>query len=144
MGSITKSVTLSAPTDKVWDVVGNPARYEEWLNMHVKWKGDVPTTLTKGATLVEVVSVMNMPNTITWTVEEFEDGKLVKLTGTGMAGVKISLTSTLQPTEEGSTKVDFQTDFSGQMLIGPIGMAVEKAGGADLEASIEKLHALLG
>lgn len=144
MGTITKSATVPAPVDKVWDIVGNPARYEEWLNMHVKWKGDVPATLTKGSTLVEVVSVMNMPNTITWTVDEFEDGKLVKLSGTGMAGVKISLTSTVSPTDEGHTLIDFQTDFQGQMLIGPIGMAVEKAGAADLDKSIEKLHALLG
>jgi uncharacterized protein YndB with AHSA1/START domain len=144
MGSIEKSATFPVPPAQLWDVVGNPARYEEWLNMHVKWKGDVPEQLTKGASLTEVVSVMNMPNTINWIVDDFEDGALVKLTGTGMAGVKISLTSTVSSDGNGGSEVTFRTDFSGQMLIGPIGMAVEKAGAADIDKSLEKLTALLG
>ena len=55
-----------------------------------------------------------------------------------MAGVKISLTSTIAPTDFGSS-VTFQTDFEGQMLVGAIGAAVEKAGLNDLDLSLAKL-----
>ena len=143
MGSIQKSATFNVSPDKLWAVVGNPARFEDWLNMHQKWKNNVPDEIKVGDTLVEVVSVMNMPNTISWTVEELEPGKHVKLSGTGMAGVKIGIS--VDVTGDGDTStLDLKTDFEGQMLVGAIGAAVEKAGLDDLEASLAKLQELLG
>jgi hypothetical protein len=143
MGSIQKSATFNVSPDILWAVVGNPARFEDWLNMHQKWKNDVPDEIKVGDTLVEVVSVMNMPNTISWTVEELDPGKHVKLSGTGMAGVKIGIS--VDVTGDGDTStLDLKTDFEGQMLVGAIGAAVEKAGLDDLEASLAKLQELLG
>ena len=143
MGSIEKSAEFPVSPEKLWDVVGNPSRFDEWLNMHVKWKNEVPADLHPGVQLVQVASVLNMPNTITWTIDEYEAPRVIKLSGTGMAGVKISLTSTIAPTDFGST-VTFQTDFEGQMLVGAIGAAVEKAGLNDLDLSLAKLTTILG
>ena len=143
MGSIEKSAEFPVSPEKLWDVVGNPSRFDEWLNMHVKWKNEVPADLQPGVQLVQVASVLNMPNTITWTIDEYEAPKVIKLSGTGMAGVKISLTSTIAPTDAGSS-VTFQTDFEGQMLVGAIGAAVEKAGLNDLDLSLAKLTTILG
>lgn len=147
MGSIQKSATFNVSPDKLWAVVGSPARFEDWLSMHQKWKNDVPDEIKVGDTLVEIVSVMNMPNTISWTVEELEPGKHVKLAGTGMAGVKIAISVDVNGGVNGggdSSTLDLQTDFEGQMLVGAIGAAVEKAGLDDLEASLAKLRELLG
>lgn len=142
MGSIEKSATFPVSPEKLWAVVGDPNRFGDWLNMHQKWKGDVPAELKRGDTIVEVVSVMNMPNTISWTVEEYDAGRLVKLSGTGMAGVRISMTAAVSGDAESST-LDLITTFEGQMLVGAIGAAVERAGLADLDASLAKLTALL-
>ncbi len=143
MGSIEKSASFPVSPEKLWAVVGDPNRFGDWLNMHQKWKSDVPAELKVGDTIVEVVSVMNMPNTISWTVEEYDAGKHVKLAGTGMAGVKIAISVNVSGDGEGST-LDLKTDFEGQMLVGAIGAAVEKAGLTDLEASLAKLTELLG
>lgn len=142
MGTIEKSATFPVSPEKLWAVVGEPDRFGDWLNMHQKWKSEVPAELKKGDVIVEVVSVMNMPNTISWTVEEYEPGKTVTLAGTGMAGVKISMTAAVSGDESSST-LDLTTSFEGQMLVGAIGAAVEKAGLADLDASLAKLTALL-
>jgi uncharacterized protein YndB with AHSA1/START domain len=143
VGQIQKSATFGVSPEKLWAVVGDPNRFGDWLNMHQKWKGEVPAELKKGDTIVEVVSVMNMPNTISWTVEEYDPGKTVTLSGTGMAGVKISMTAAVSGDETSST-LDLKTSFEGQMLVGAIGAAVEKAGLADLDASLAKLDALIG
>ena len=143
MGSIEKSASFPVSTEKLWAVVGDPNRFGDWLSMHQKWKGDVPAELKVGDTIVEVVSVMNMPNTISWTVEEYDAGKNVKLAGTGMAGVKIAIGVTVSGDGETST-LDLLTEFEGQMLVGAIGAAVEKAGMADLEKSLATLTELLG
>ena len=60
-----------------------------------------------------------------------------------MAGVKIAISVNVSGDGEGST-LDLKTDFEGQMLVGAIGAAVEKAGLTDLEASLAKLTELLG
>ncbi len=69
MGKIEKTVEFDAAPEKVWAVVSDPSRFGEWLNMHKSWKGDVPTEFTQGAQVTAVVSLLNMPNTITWTVD---------------------------------------------------------------------------
>jgi hypothetical protein len=143
MGSIEKSATFPVSAEKLWAVTGDPNRFGDWLNMHQKWKSDVPAELKKGDTIVEVVSVMGMPNTISWTVDEYAAGESVTLSGTGMAGVKISMTAAVTGNGDSST-LDLKTAFEGQMLVGAIGMAVEKAGLADLDASLAKLSELLG
>ncbi len=143
MGTIEKSATFPVSTEKLWAVVGDPNRFGEWLNMHQKWKGEVPAELKKGDTIVEVVSVLGMPNTITWTVDEYAAAESVTLSGTGMAGVKISMTAAVSGTADSST-LDLTTSFEGAMLVGAIGAAVEKAGLADLDASLAKLAGVLG
>jgi hypothetical protein len=143
MGSIEKSEEFPVEAEKLWEVVGNPARFEEWLSMHVKWKSDLPETIAVGTKLAEVVSVMNMPNTIEWTVEEYDVPSKIRLAGTGMAGVKVAIGCGVAPSASGST-LTISTTFEGQMLVGAIGAAVEKAGLADLDKSLAKLRELLG
>jgi uncharacterized protein YndB with AHSA1/START domain len=143
MGSIEKTATFPVSPEKLWAVVGDPNRFGDWLNMHQKWKSDVPAELKKGDTIVEVVSVLNMPNTISWTVEEYTPNQNVTLSGAGMAGVKISISVSVAGAADTST-LDLTTSFEGQMLVGAIGAAVEKAGLADLDASLAKLTELLG
>jgi carbon monoxide dehydrogenase subunit G len=142
MGKIEKIVEFSAAPEKVWAVVSDLSRFGEWLSMHKSWKGDLPAEITKGTQVTAVVSLLNMPNTITWTVDEFEAPKTVRLSGTGMAGVKVSIGLDVEGAGDGST-VAISADFEGQMLVGAIGAAVEKAGIAELDQSMAKLADLV-
>ena len=56
-----------------------------WLTLHVKFKSELPAELSKGATFTEVISMMGMPNTIEWTVDEYEKPRTLSISGTGMA-----------------------------------------------------------
>lgn len=142
MGKIEKTVEFDAAPEKVWAVVSDPSRFGDWLGMHKSWKGDVPTEFTKGAQATAVVSLLNMPNTITWTVAEYEPGRSVTLTGTGMAGVKVSIGMSVAPNGSG-TAMTIDAQFEGQMIVGAIGAAVEKAGRTELDESTAKLAELV-
>jgi carbon monoxide dehydrogenase subunit G len=142
MGKIEKTVEFDAAPDKVWAVVSDPSRFGEWLNMHKSWKGDPPTEFAKGTQATAVVSLLNMPNTITWTVDEYDPPKSVKLSGTGMAGVKVAITLGVAPRGSGSA-MSLTAEFEGQMLVGAIGQAVEKAGIQELDESTAKLAELV-
>lgn len=142
MGKIEKTVEFEAAPEKVWAVVSDPSRLGDWLSMHKSWKGDVPTEFTKGSQVTAVVSLLNMPNTITWTVDEYEAPKKVRLSGTGMAGVKVAISLDVEPEGAGS-RLAVTAEFEGQMIVGAIGQAVEKAGIQELDASTAKLADLV-
>jgi carbon monoxide dehydrogenase subunit G len=110
--------------------------------MHKSWKGEVPTEFTQGSQVTAIVSLLNMPNTITWTVDHYEPPKTVKLSGTGMAGVKVAITLDVEPADAG-TAMSIIADFEGQMIIGAIGQAVEKAGHQELAESTARLAELV-
>ena len=142
MGKIEKTVEFEAAPEQVWAVVSDPSRFGEWLGMHKSWKGEVPAEFEKGTQVTAIVSLLNMPNTITWTVAEYDPPKSVTLTGTGMAGVKVSIGLDVRPQGSGSA-MSITADFEGQMLVGAIGQAVEKAGRTELDESTAKLAELV-
>jgi uncharacterized protein YndB with AHSA1/START domain len=142
MGKIEKTVEFAAAPEKVWGVVSDPSRFGEWLGMHKAWKGDVPAEFTKGSQVTANVSLLNMPNTITWTVDEYDPPNSVRLSGTGMAGVKVAITLEVAPSGTG-TAMTIIAEFEGQMIVGAIGQAVEKAGIQELTESTAKLAELV-
>jgi uncharacterized protein YndB with AHSA1/START domain len=142
VGTIEKTVEFPAPPEKVWGVVSDPARFGEWLGMHKAWKGEVPAEFTQGSQVTAVVSLLNMPNTITWTVDHYEPPKSVRLSGTGMAGVQVAITLDVAPAGDG-TAMSIVADFEGQMIVGAIGQAVEKAGHQELAESTARLAGLV-
>ncbi|MGN6605746.1 MAG: type II toxin-antitoxin system Rv0910 family toxin [Jatrophihabitans sp.] len=143
MGTIEKTVEYGAAPEKVWSVVSDLNRFGEWLSMHKSWKGEVPSEITTGTQATAIVSLLNMPNTITWTVGEFAPPHRVEMSGTGMAGVKVSIGLDVEADGDGS-KVTITAQFEGQMIVGAIGAAVEKAGRAELDQSLAKLGELVG
>ncbi|MFD8493598.1 SRPBCC family protein [Amycolatopsis sp. NPDC059657] len=143
MGQISASVDLPAAPDKVWAEFSNPNNFEKWLTIHTKWKGDVPTEFAKGAKVSEVVTMLGMPNTIEWTVDEFEAPSKLSISGTGMAGVKVKFALSVVDAPGGST-ASIDAEFTGQMIVGALGKAVEKDGKKNLDASLSKFAELVG
>lgn len=88
MGSIRQEVKVPTTPETVWDTFADLRRLPEWLTLHVKFKGDVPAPedYRMGLQVTQVISLLGMPNTITWTVEQYTPMRSVTLTGTGMVG----------------------------------------------------------
>jgi hypothetical protein len=59
-----------------------------------------------------------------------------------MAGVQVAIALDVAPADSG-TDMSITAEFEGQMIVGAIGAAVEKAGNAELDASLEKLANLV-
>ena len=143
MGQLTATREFSASAEEVWALASDPNNFEKWLTLHQKWKGDIPAQLEKGAQMTEVISMMGMPNTITWTVDEYVAPSTLAISGTGMAGVQVAIQLTATPTDTGS-RFDLSASFEGQMIVGALGKAIEKQGEQELETSLEKFAELLG
>ncbi|GAA4395525.1 type II toxin-antitoxin system Rv0910 family toxin [Tsukamurella soli] len=142
MASVSVSVVLPSEPQKTWDTLADAARWEEWLSIHQKWKGEPPTDYKVGTQFSEVVSVMGMANKIEWTLDEVDIPNRMKMSGTGMAGVVVELALAVEPDGAGS-KASIECSFTGAMIVGPIGKAVAKNAKADLESSLAKFSELV-
>jgi uncharacterized protein YndB with AHSA1/START domain len=142
MAQVNVSRQIAAPREKVWAVLASPGRFEEWLTLHTKWKEEPPTELSRGASLTEVVTIMGMPNTITWAVESYDPPASLKISGTGMAGAKVAFTLSVQAEGE-SCVATIGAEFISQMMAGAIGAAIERNAVKELDASLDKLTALV-
>ncbi len=142
MGRIEKTVAYEAAPEDVWSVASDLNRFGDWLSMHRSWKSEVPDEIGPGTRVTAVVSLLNMPNTITWTIDEFAPPHQVRLSGTGMAGVKVAIGLDVEAID-GVSHVTITADFEGQMIVGAIGAAVEKAGHAELDQSLTRLGELV-
>jgi len=143
MGQLTATREFTASAEDVWALASDPNNFEKWLTLHQKWKSDIPAELSEGTQITEVISMMGMPNTITWTVDEYDAPRKLAISGTGMAGVQVAISLEATPTDSGS-RFDLACSFEGQMIVGALGKAIEKQGAAELEASLENFAGLLG
>lgn len=133
---------IAATQDKVWTVLANPSRFEEWLTLHTKWKEEPPTEVSQGSQLTEVVTIMGMPNTITWTVENYDAPNTLTISGAGMAGAKVTFVLSVAAQGEGSV-VTIDAEFISQMMVGAIGGAIERNAVKELDASLANLAGLV-
>ncbi len=153
MPEIKRSIELPASVEKLWDKLSDISTMEEWMTIHTSFKGDVPAAgdIKAGDKYTEVVTLMGMANTIEWTVQEANTAEEVlstkkgsfKVTGTGMAGVNATIAVAVDGTAGDSTLVNLDAIFEGQMLVGAIGNAIDKAVGEELDNSLEKLKATI-
>ncbi len=142
MVAVNVPASLPCSPEKAWSTVSDLSRFEEWLTIHQGWKSELPAEIDVGSKITEVVSVMGMANKIEWTVQQYDEPHSLTISGTGMAGVKVSFTLTVEPEGEGS-KAIIDAEFSGQMIVGPIGTAVGKNTKSELEESVRKLAELV-
>lgn len=133
---------INAPAEKVWALMTDLARWQEWNTLFTKWKGEVPDSVAEGTQMTAVLTIMGMANTITLTTDQYEPPKLVSMSGTGMAGAKIALTMSVDA-EGDAANIKARADFESQMMVGAIGKAIERAAKKELDASLEKLAVIV-
>jgi hypothetical protein len=142
MASVSVTQSLPVSPDAAFAALSDLAGFENWLKIHQSWKSALPTEITVGTQITEVVSVMGMANKIEWTVVEANAPTSMAIEGTGMAGVKIKFTMSVAGTDAGSDAT-IDAEFTGTMVVGPIGKAIAKNTEADLTESLAKLAELV-
>jgi uncharacterized protein YndB with AHSA1/START domain len=141
MAKLELSRELSLTPDDAWAHASNLTDLGDWLVMHQGWRGEVPTELTAGTTIVGVAGAKGLRNRVTWTVRDVDPPRLLELTGDGVGGTKYALKMTVGPTSSGC-KFTFNLELGGRPLFGPIGAAAARAVKGDIERSIKRFEEL--
>ena len=141
MAKLELSRDLSLSPEEAWEHASNLSELGDWLQMHEGWRGEVPSELTVGTTIVGVAGAKGMRNRVKWTVRELDPPRLLGITGDGVGGTKYALKMSVAPSKSGCS-FTVNIDLGGRPLFGPIGMAAARAVKGDIERSIRKFESL--
>jgi uncharacterized protein YndB with AHSA1/START domain len=133
---------FAAPPSNVWAIVSDLSRYPDWNLLHTRWVEPPPTVVETGATMVEVVTVKGMPDTITFTATEVDEPRLIRLTGQGTMGSTVVLELAIEPLGDSGSTVELNLSVTSSLLFGPVGRLIERAFRTKLVESIERLESL--
>ena len=143
MAKLELSRDLSLSPDDAWVHVSDLSTLGDWLSMHEGWRGELPSELEVGTTIVGVAGAKGMRNRVKWTIREFDPPRLIGITGDGVGGTKYALKMTVTPTKKGCS-FTVKLDLGGAPLFGPIGAVAARAVKGDIERSIRKFESLYG
>jgi uncharacterized protein YndB with AHSA1/START domain len=139
MAKLELSRELSMTPEQAWEHASNLSELGDWLVMHEGWRGEVPTELKVGTTLVGVAGAKGLRNRVNWTVQKVDPPELLEITGNGVGGTKYTLKMTVAPTASGCAFA-VRIDLGGRPLFGPIGAAAARAVKGDIERSIKRFE----
>jgi Polyketide cyclase / dehydrase and lipid transport len=141
MPTVTKSLDIPAPAEKVWSVASDLSRYGEWNITHTGFP-EGPPSGEQGSTFKENITIMGMPGQATWTVTERDEPTRTVWSGEGPMGITLGTKLELAPNGD-STTVSIEVSFDGGPLSGPLGATVAASAEKGALESLEKLKGLV-
>jgi uncharacterized protein YndB with AHSA1/START domain len=142
MVTIQREAVLPAPPERVWDVATPLEGWPDWLSLHVRWPVPPPDEVAEGTEFRQVVSLVGLPIPMRWTVTECEAPRLFAMSGTAIAGVKVTIRFAIDEHPDGSA-LTVTAVLEGALVSGTLQGTVQKFADAQLTASTSALAGLL-
>ena len=147
MPTVTTSIDLRAPINRVWDLVTDPQRLPDWVSIHAGFPDGAPAALEEGTSFKQQLKMGGQDVEVTWTVEQLKEGEELVWSGEGPMGATARTRYALKDLGVSPPEVRFEYENSYDLPGGPIGKVVGKVaeGGAEGEAekSLDKLKTLV-
>lgn len=141
MAEVSAQLRIEAPAEKVWARLTDFSSYGDWNVTHVGFPQGTPAAPEPAATYQENMRLMGFPAEVTWTVEEYEPGRVLATRGKGPMGVHLGMRYALTPNGDATT-VRVDGDFTGAAVSLMAGKLKDSATTA-LDESLRKLAALV-
>jgi uncharacterized protein YndB with AHSA1/START domain len=146
VSEVSTGVEIAAPPERVWELVMDPQRLEEWVTTHSSLADGAPATLGEGDSFAQVLKLSGAKFTVRWTVEDCDAPRSVRWAGEGPGGSRASVRYTLEPLDGDRTRFGYHNrfEFPGGALGRLAGRAVgDRVSRRESERSLENLKSLL-
>ena len=141
MAQVNVSTTSDLSPESAWKLASDLGRFGDWMTIFGGWRGEVPSTITKGTRVSSLIKVKGFRNVIHWEVTKYDEPHQIELTGRGRGGVGITVAMSVKDNQPGST-FDLTADLNGGLLNGPLGKLVAKVIKSDVRKSVGNLAVL--
>ena len=143
MAGVRTPIDLTASPERVWQVVTDLERLDEWVSIHRDFPTPPPADVMEGTSFQQTLSVAGTPFAVDWTATEVDSPQRLTWHGTGPAGTTAQTTYSLVAAGDG-TRFEYENEF--ELPAGKVGEAVSGlvSGQAEREAndSLARLKAL--
>jgi uncharacterized protein YndB with AHSA1/START domain len=111
MSTVSATIDLDCPPEKVWKLIMDPSRYRDWVTIHRKL-GDVDNgPVRQGFQVEQRLALRGAPFTVHWTLTKCDAPNLGTWEGKGPAGSYARVTHRLQPNGDGGTHFEYENEF---------------------------------
>ena len=141
MATVSVGIDSDLDPGAAWALAGNLSRFDEWMTIFGGWKSPVPDSITEGTKVSSLIKVKGFRNVIHWTVTDYDEPRMIALSGTGRGGINNDLAMKVDEIVDGS-HFDLSAEISGGLLNGPVGRLVAKVLESDVHKSISNLATL--
>ena len=141
---VERTVQIAAPPEKVYEVVMDPSRLEDWVTIHDKLEGSPPARLRKGSKLTQSLKLAGRAFKVRWTVVENDPRKKVVWEGKGPVGSTARVEYRFAANGEG-TRFSYMNEYDlpGGALGRLAGRPVGRVTGRELDGSLKRLKVLV-
>ncbi len=143
MANVQTSIEIAAPVERVWELVTDLERLDEWVSIHRDFPEPPPTEIEQGTRFRQTLSVAGTPFGVEWVAVEVGAPERLSWEGSGPAGA-IARTRYSLTAADGGTRFVYENEF--ELPAGEIGKAATGvvSGAAEREAgdSLARLKAL--
>jgi uncharacterized membrane protein len=141
---VERTVTIAAPAQRVYDVVMDAHRLEDWVTIHHHLEDAPRGMLKQGSKLTQCLKLAGRPFKVRWTVVENEPCERVVWEGRGPVGSHARVAYVFVPDGD-NTRFSYtnEYDLPGGVLGRIAGGAVVRVTAKELDGSLAKLKRLV-
>jgi carbon monoxide dehydrogenase subunit G len=141
---VERTIEIGVPPHRVYEVVMDPQRLQEWVTIHHSLKEAPQEELAKGSKLTQRLKLAGKKFEVRWTVVEDECPDRVVWEGKGPVRSEASVVYAFEPNGSG-TRFSYTNEF--KLPGGPLGefggRATRRYTARELDRSLERLKRLI-
>jgi carbon monoxide dehydrogenase subunit G len=139
-----RTVELAAPPERVYDLVMDPQRLDEWVTIHDHLEDGPPGRLEKGSELTQCLKLAGRKFNVHWKVVENEPCERVVWEGKGPVASHARVVYEFE-SKNGGTRFSYANEY--ELPGGPLGRlagrTVSRLTKKALESSLQRLKSLV-
>jgi uncharacterized protein YndB with AHSA1/START domain len=139
MAKFAIATDMPGTPERVFEVLTDPGRLDEWHTMHDGWPGEAPTEMQEGGTFQQNLKLAAMPAEMTWTIKRLTAPTTLEMEGVGPMGVTMRSLFSVEAAGGGS-RIAVESEIGGNPFVGPLAKPVKQAH----EESFDRLKLLVG
>ena len=141
---VERTVDIAAPPARVYEVVMDPSRLDEWVTIHHRLEGSPLDRLEKGSKLTQYLKLAGRRFKVIWTVVENDPCRRVVWEGRGPVASHARVEYGFTPNGDGTTfRYTNEYDLPGGFLGRLAGRTVSRVTGKELKGSLQRLKSLV-
>jgi carbon monoxide dehydrogenase subunit G len=141
---VERSIELGAPPDRVYDLIMDPTRLEDWVSIHHHLEDAPPGQLKKGSKITQWLKLSGRKFKVRWTVVENDPCKRVVWEGMGPITSHARVVYGFEPNGDG-TRFSYmnQYDLPGGALGRVAERTVKRVTSKAVDRSMQQLKSLV-